>query len=552
MIIFTALYGKWPEIYGFATNPESPIFSRAFSAPVHLADDVMISLRSGIILNEIGIPAFNRTDRAQPSTSYVSPYLFSALLKIFPANLAVVVYALLGLFAVGLTAGFIFASSKSKLNGALIVAALFLTQTNLLYSLDGWDHLFQGLFLVLATVIALHSPYSKTLLAISSLALVLGSLFRPDGLLIVVAILSIIYFSLSDRRRFFLWCFLPYTTLMLAAMSTNYLQFGHLTPTTARLKIGDSPSITYSIRYALDNSFLSYTDLSLLGVLLVVIFVYRRFLFDKITAILSTGCAITCLFALYNSDVLVGARMYWASTCVMATLLAAKAPPVLLFNTTKDCISISKEYIDLSALLRGIWLNNLKTIAIILGGFLVVVSIGLSLVTHLRQAIATSSSFYSPTAQQYVIAKWISEHLSPNDGAIGFFFLGTSYYLPSFEIADFLGKADEDIAMSKVKWGPPGHNKWDIDKTLDKWRIQAIVPAGPASNPASEGVREKALKALDERRDFGFQPALVLNERVSREFAYCYVPEFRPNLASRWGFFVRRDIASRFQELSCS
>jgi len=83
-------------------------------------------------------------------------------------------------------------------------------------------------------------------------------------------------------------------------------------------------------------------------------------------------------------------------------------------------------------------------------------------------AVSKASLYTSPTAQQFVISKWIEKNLDPKDGAIGFYYLGVSYHLPTFEIADFLGKADEVIAISSVKWGPPGHNKWDTEKTLGK------------------------------------------------------------------------------------
>ena len=50
-----------------------------------------------------------------------------------------------------------------------------------------------------------------------------------------------------------------------------------------------------------------------------------------------------------------------------------------------------------------------------------------------------------------------------------------SFYLPNFEVANFLGKANEDIAKTLVKWGPPGHNKWGVKTSLDKWK-PAVVP----------------------------------------------------------------------------
>ena len=91
-IVVTVLLGTWPEIYIFATDSSHSTITRLFEAPVHLSDDVMISLRAGQLLNEMGLPVFNRNDIAQPSTSFLSPYVFALLLKFAPQNIAVLAY----------------------------------------------------------------------------------------------------------------------------------------------------------------------------------------------------------------------------------------------------------------------------------------------------------------------------------------------------------------------------------------------------------------------------------------------------------------------------
>jgi len=117
--ILTIYSGKFPEVYLFSTNPLQSQFRRILEAPIHLSDDVMISLRTGYIFNEIGIPAFNRVDIAQPSTSYLSPYLFWLLLKFFSNNISVAFYALLGFLSEILIFGAIAYSAKSKVNAVL-------------------------------------------------------------------------------------------------------------------------------------------------------------------------------------------------------------------------------------------------------------------------------------------------------------------------------------------------------------------------------------------------------------------------------------------------
>src|SRR5690348_4664957 len=84
--VFTVACAAWPDIYGFARTPQPGGARHHLTSPVRLSDDVMISLRSGYILLESGIPAFNRTDVAEPSTSYIAPYLFAGLLKLLRPN----------------------------------------------------------------------------------------------------------------------------------------------------------------------------------------------------------------------------------------------------------------------------------------------------------------------------------------------------------------------------------------------------------------------------------------------------------------------------------
>jgi len=124
--LFTLRYGSFPEIYFFATDQNLHPIERLLSAPIHLSDDVMIAFRTGYILNETGIPAFNRIDLAQPCTSYLMPYVISALLKLMPDNIAIITYAGLGFLSVLFVFLTIIKSSKFLINGVILALALFL------------------------------------------------------------------------------------------------------------------------------------------------------------------------------------------------------------------------------------------------------------------------------------------------------------------------------------------------------------------------------------------------------------------------------------------
>lgn len=540
-MLVTAYLGNLPQIYGFATNPELPGISRLLQSPVHLADDVMISLRTGYILNETGRPAFNVGDLAQPSTSYVTPYLFAVLLNVFPENIAVMAFAFLGLLAVALTAGVIYWFSASTPYALLLIIAIVSTKTNFLYGLNGWDHLFQGLCMVLGACLSLTAKKSRLHMLAVSLLLVLGTLFRPDGALISLAVLYVLYLSVGNFKRFIFWAALPFIVCMVSVATINYLQFGHLTPTTSRLKLGASPSINYAIDYAFTNGVLNYTALTLFFVIVLFYFIFYKVIANRKFFVLFAACVGTGIVALYNSDVFPGARMFWMPVCVLVATMAFFDVNLFRLDLVRlrSCCNLSPVRFSQVYLEEALGSAKLK-IRLLLGA-LILALLGSN---ALKSVTAANEVADSALAQQFVLAQWIRKSLDPADGAIGFFFLGVSYHLPGFEIADFLGKADERIATSEVKWGPPGHNKWDIDKSLDAWQPQAILPSSP-SYPKFKGQKTDLKQYLERRDDYAFWADLYSNERIASLYSYCFVPSPRSGVTDQWGLFIRKDIVKR-------
>lgn len=542
--IYIVLNGQWPEIYGFATNPELSRLSKFLVAPVHLNDDVMISFRSGYMLRDIGLPAFNRSDLAQASTSYASPYLFAFLISIFRENIAVSVYALLGMISVALTLGLIVRYSRSTINGILLALGLSLTNTNILYSLNGWDHLFQGFFVTLAACIALRTRATHARLLIISGSLVLGSLFRPDSIIISLAILFSCLPQKGKRKAFALYGALPFAGSIVAFLSLNYIQFGHLTPTTARLKLGASPSLEYAVKYVLENSLLSYTALTLLILLFVFYARFFRILDKRRTLPIAIGCFVTAVIAAFNSDVIPGGRMFWTSACIMCSIIACKAPPLL------ECMrwptaTVNEIYLPKSMrLISAVKALRPKFVLVAILLMLSAYTLPNLIADRINYAtVSVTRIDNSIGAFHYIIARWIEKNLDPADGALGFFHLGTSYHLPRFEIADFLGKADEIIAQTPVRWGPPGHNKWDIDRTIDKWNPQAII----APFPPNEGdpSRDLAISKFNSKSDDSWLWEIAFSKKVAEGYTYCYAPDVFRRTERTWGFYLRNDIAAR-------
>ena len=540
-LLYTILRGNWPEIFIFATDPSLTNTSRLLRAPIHLSDDVMISLRSGYIFNAIGIPAFNHFDLAQPSTSYLAPYLFALLFKLFTGNTPILIYAGFGLASVFFCFYIIAYGARSQINAMCIISLLCLTTSNLGYALNGWDHLFQALFLCLATSLVFNKFKYKSIDLYSIGAyLAVAVLFRPDGLILAIAILIALYFSLKKKQGIFK-AFFPFFAIIFTGILINLLQFGMLIPTSIRLKLGASPSLKYSWEYFLNYGVFEYSAITLLSLFFTLYFIFKKISSRKEDIVIFIGCLITFSVNFYNSDVFGGGRMYWSSACIMGVILAHNFPALISGQYTASTI-----------------LSHSIKFFLMVVGLVVICFLVLNLPTLLKQkfsaSVITDTKFYnSPIAQQYQIAKWINSNLTPGNGSIGFFYLGTSYYLPDFQIADFLGKADEVIASTPVKYGPPGHNKWDIDKTLNKWDLQSIVPTLNSDRNIPEAL-SRANDAVKKQDAWRYTAELLLNDTVHKKFDYCYLKEVSTKIpADKFGFFLRKDIALQHsQSLRCN
>lgn len=533
---FTLWAGTWPEIYTFATDEQGTLIQRLLSAPVHLSDDVMLTMRSGQMILETGAPSFNVTDSAQASTSYVMPYLSALLIAVFPENIALAAYALLGLLSAMLSVGAVVFFARSTLNGVVLGIALLLTQTHLLYALNGWDHLFQGLVFVLAIVLARNATSTRRLITIA-LLLAVASLVRPDGLLIALALLWVTAQRVDSykRRKALVTLLTTYVLVAASVLLLNLLQFGFLTPTTARLKFGASPDFNYITDYALSTAFGSFSALTLYIVLfLFALFFYRLFP-PKIVAPVLVTTFMTVAVATYNSDVFEGGRMYWVPTLVLALVVAMESPPIgSISSSVRSEVHLKNSSGRVS---RRSIVGLVSVTVVVLAGVLVAPFIGLH-----YAVVAQDEVDRSATAQQYVLTQWVNENLNPGDGSVGLFFGGVAYHLPRFEIADFLGKADESIAQLETHpAGLPGHNKWDIDLTRNKWNPQVILPTTTV-DVFSEAGRQDAQRWLDEQWNHAYLPDLFFNEGIRASYVYCYLPSVDPQSGMTYGMLIRRDV----------
>ena len=529
---------KLPEVFIFNFDNHQPLMWRLFNSDVHLDDDVMISMRVGLILNQTGIPSFNKTDLAQPSTSYFAPYLFSALARLLPSNLAILAFAAITFVGVTYLLVLLVLKSKSQILGMALILLVILTDTFKMYSLTGWDHNLQSLFCCLAIWIALREKLTLRSASLVSLFLFLSVGFRPDSAIIAAGV----FLGLGVRDRKSLQLFLAggfFAVLIGILMYSNWKFFGSFTPTTSRLKLGGTFSFSDSASYIVKET--SNFSILNIGILSLVIYIVLFRFFPLFLIPIVVSCFFTMIYSVAVTDVFNGVRMSWTPTLVMILLILKYLPSPFGKQLIKIRCEIQSAFGQFS-----MFNSAVSIIPIFIASFIL---IAVPMVYQSYERLAYNNSIIrtenaSPTSSQYALANWMEKNLEPTDGSIGLYWLGIGYHLPSFEIADFLGKADELIASQPVKWGPPGHNKWNTGATIRKWNPQVIFPSISDLRDISV---EESKKWIANRENFGFIADLRLNQIVLNSYSYCTTTEGMPKKQS-WNFFLRNDLMEKHSD----
>jgi hypothetical protein len=480
----------------------------------------MITMRVAWFFNEHGIPAYNKSDLAQPATSYLLPILVGPLFSIFSDNVVVLIVSAIGALAIAAVAALVVHRQSNWVGVGLAVAFLF-NASVLRYMYTGWEHLLEALLVVSVFLLAERKRGTPDFVLIGILA-ALAVLMRIDAVFLVIPILLCLLVQRHTRQsaRISAWLFV---SIGGAYGLLQYAWFGWLTPTTARLKAGSLPSIDFAL-----NTWLStLTAGSASLVILLTVAVASRLLLrkaDLLTISAVAGVLLNYIYCFIVSDIFPAGRMYIAPLALLIIALSRH-------QWQEMTASKSHMILTCAAAVAGLGVTVFfATTAVPVSLFRIKVEAPL-------QAQGTSAH-----AEQSVLANYIRDHFRPDDGAIGLFYLGeVSFRLKQFEVADFLGKADEMIAREPVKFGPPGHNKWDIDKTLSKWE-PAVIPfwSSFALMPLAE------LRAQVERKVyFAFVPDLAANETIREKYIFC-----KPYDLLTWGIYVRADLWPRISE-SC-
>jgi hypothetical protein len=519
LIASLAIYNSGFEYIGAQTF-------RVGNAVYHTTlDDVMITLRVATNIAAGHGPYFNPGEYVAANTSLLWPFLLAIPRSLFGLSQTVIFVCVLSLLLTVLTVAAVALASRTTATSALAAAVIVTSPSVSYYAWTGWEHVPQMLLVTVAFLIligrlpGLRDDTAR--LRLSVVMLTVAFLVRPDTLLLLAvpgAVLAHRFWRRRDRRD---GAALAVAIGLGALYYLAHLYFyDSLVPNTFNLKVSaEGESVSHGLAYLLRN----VTDGG--NTLLVLL-------------------SIACLFlrrAPRSADLIVG-------TSLVLYVLSIVAVGGDYFSRGRFLLCITP--IAVFVVFDCLWDAAGSTLAKICKvGFLLAVVLLVPLHSGWRDLVVQGDSVQlrplvqradlpvRPIGAQLAMIPVIREALTPADGQIGLFFLGSlSYYLPEFQFADFLGKADPVVAESPAKWGPVAHNKWDIEYTLTAHRV-SIVPLEPIT-------RAEAEQIVAQRRAYGAAAALVLHPLAQSRYRYIQAQTL--GLGPEMGLLVRNDLVSRF------
>lgn len=494
---------------------------------VLLPDDVMISLRAAAMQAESGRASLNASELSQPATSYLYPLLFSLLdAPSFPWVMPVAA-CLFGLGCLLGCAVLIYRVQEIKNLGVpahWIVIALF-NASVLQYAYSGWEHLPQAFCLSLSAVCVLRAERqgnrpSIAVLSLAGVACALAFLFRADSAILFGPWLLVSLWFVGARSTRWVVFLISSSLTAGGYLIYQWQTFQRLLPTTARLKAGAATdwwaNLLYMATNVINGSAVAVT------VLCAYLLLSNR---SRLTPMLRATTVSLLLFLLYGltvSDVFPYARMF-----IPAGMVAVLAVVAVLSSPAA---------VGEAPLVSGGFVSRVGIVLTTIGVLVtVVVDLGRTRLSQPAVRIA------HPAVEHTLLAGLIRERLDPRLHTVGLFWLGAaSYELRGFDVVDFLGKGDERIASLPVKWGPPGHNKWDISLSLKRWNPAVIIARDDVARSPSRVRRQ----VLIDQQPWTFWEALYESEAIVERYQYC-----RPNSAREFGLVIRRDLVDRFADV---
>jgi hypothetical protein len=513
-----ALYNAGFEYIGAQTF-------RIGSAVYHVTlDDVMITLRVASNIAAGYGPYFNPGEYVAANTSLGWPFLLAIPRLVLGLSQTVIAVCVVSLLMTVLTIAAVALASRTLATAALTAAVIVTSPSVAHYSWSGWEHVPQMLLVTAALLIlagrlpALQDDGARLRAAV--LILGVAFLIRPDTLPLLAApglVLAHRYWRLRDRRD------LQALAIAASLCALYYLAhlyfYGSLVPNTFYLKVSSDGSalrngIAYLVRNITDGG-------NTLVILLAIICLFMRRASSSRDLVIGAGLLLYVL-----SIVAVGGDYFSRGRFLLCITPIAV---FIIFDCLWDVAGTTTAKIVKSGLLLAV-----VTLVPLHSGWrdLVIRSEG----APQSQLAHRAGLPVRQIGAHLALIPVIRQSVTPSDGQIGLFFLGTlSYYLPEYQFADFLGKADPVVAQSPAKWGPIAHNKWDIEHTLTMRRV-SVVPLEPMTQRQAEDI-------VNQRRDYAGEASLVLHPLT--QAGYRYVPASALGLEQGMGLLVREDLVAR-------
>lgn len=493
-------------------------------------DDPLISLRiANNIAHGLG-PYFNAGEHVAANTSLSWPFLVAPVFHFTALPEAVLVLSIISVLLTAITFALIAFSATSTRSAVLSLATLLLLPGFIHYAPSTWEHIPQSIFTTAALLILLGRPkrLANYSLPLSLVLLDVAFLLRPDTLPLMVVPGLVILVQLRHKIRMSSLAALAFTAIcMVGYYGLHHFFYGDFVPNTYYLKVAFGlSSVRVGLVYTAIEAIKCASPMFIVA--LVLLWAPNRHAWKSGEQLVLLALILQCIYIiLVGGDVFPDGRYY----------LLILPVAVLLFWEKAD------EQVFCTAGFK----SPISALAVALVAAVILTS---TLYTILREEERVSdlhgfseSGYFMPQVTQAQIDQiklvpTIQEHIRPEDGSIGLFWLGAlSYYLPGYSATDFLGKADPVIAHEPVKWGPVGHNKWDIDFSLRNRNIAVIPFALIPEAVAHQNLLNHA--PLSGSSDLELNPYLKQH--------YVWLSPEQLGVRGQWGLYVRNDLASRFQ-----
>lgn len=510
-------------------------------------DDSMISLRVAYnFANGFG-PYFNLGERVAANTSLIWPIICSALYKFYGLAPAIEYGAYWSAaIAVAILASVIFGASSAA--AAALAAFLILVSPTLRhFGPTLWEHVPQALLVTLSFLAILGRLPLREHWRIP-LALVLASLaflVRPDTLPILTVIgLVALHQWFYARKPTHVLSILFSAAAVLGYFAAHYYFYKSFVPNTYYLKVSDGAAqirdgLAYLLRATFNGGF---TAVAIAAGLLTIGAVRAG---DR----LDVGHKIVwaCIGLQTAYVVSVGGDIFWYGRFFLLLF-----PIVALFAAER----VAELWTAKEGEPHGRnWTLVASAVLLFLSVSLVVAFVIERRNTRMEpQRLASVGDpsipiFADTRMSQIALSNVIRKLISPAEGEIGLAYLGISYYLPEYRIADFLGKADPVIAHQSAKPGNwVGHSKWDVAHSLIGRNV-TVFPFATyflSRDPVTGRYGPSPRLTAEASGGFQFASDFAASDLVWDKYEF-----FSPAMLGQdhsWGLFVRKDLAHRVRE----